>query len=124
MHINNLSNSPIHEQIELDIKKQIAKGVLKPGDRVLSVRELATTLKINPNTVTRAYKQLEKDGYIILLPGKGIFIKNVTDAFPTMMKEKELQQQLELTLLEMHYHNIYQDTIDTWYKDFFERIGK
>jgi GntR family transcriptional regulator len=58
MHINNLSNSPIHEQIELDIKKQIAKGVLKPGDRVLSVRELATTLKINPNTVTRAYKQL------------------------------------------------------------------
>ncbi|MDR2278679.1 MAG: GntR family transcriptional regulator [Vagococcus sp.] len=124
MHINNLSNSPIHEQIELDIKKQIAKGVLKSGDRVLSVRELATTLKINPNTVTRAYKQLEKDGYIILLPGKGIFIKNVTDAFPTMMKEKELQQQLELTLLEMHYHNISQDTIDTWYKDFFERIGK
>lgn len=124
MHINNLSNSPIHEQIELDIKKQIAKGVLKPGDRVLSVRELATTLKINPNTVTRAYKQLEKDGYIILLPGKGIFIKNVTDAFPTMMKEKELQQQLELTLLEMYYHNISQDTIDTWYKDFFERIGK
>lgn len=124
MHINNLSNSPIHEQIELDIKKQIAKGVLKPGDRVLSVRELATTLKINPNTVTRAYKQLEKDGYIILLPGKGIFIKNVTDAFPTMMKEKELQQQLELTLLEMHYHNISQDTIDTCYKDFFERIGK
>ena len=84
----------------------------------------ATTLKINPNTVTRAYKQLEKDGYIILLPGKGIFIKNVTDAFPTMMKEKELQQQLELTLLEMHYHNISQDTINTWYKDFFERILK
>lgn len=124
MHINNLSNSPIHEQIELNIKKQIAKGILKPGDRVLSIRELATSLKINPNTVTRAYKQLEKDGYIILLPGKGIFIKNVNDSFPTMMKEKELQQQLELTLLEIHYHNFSQDTINTWYNDFFERIGK
>lgn len=124
MHINNLSNAPIHEQIESDIKSQIAKGILKPGDRVLSVRELATTLNINPNTVTRAYKQLEKDGYIIILPGKGIFIKNVSDTFPTLMKEKESQKKFELMLLEMYYHNIPQDTIDKWFKDFFERIGK
>ncbi|MEG0285086.1 MAG: hypothetical protein RR494_03445 [Vagococcus sp.] len=56
MIVNKLSNCPLHEQIELDVKKQIKDGVLAPGDRLLSVREMSGSLNINPNIVSRAYK--------------------------------------------------------------------
>lgn len=124
MNINSLNDSPIHEQIELNIKKQIIKGILKPGDRLLSVREMATTIKVNPNTVTRAYKQLEKESYIVILPGKGIFIKNTSDTPVTITKEKALRESLELQLLENHYHNISKERIIEWCEEFFIKVGK
>lgn len=122
MQINRLSTSPIHEQIVLDIKKQIKDGILTPGDRLLSTRELATTLKINPNTVNRAYKDLEKNNFIIILPGKGIFIKNKKDEPTSAMKEKDLKLELELLLLDTYYQNISQETISDWVDSFYSKV--
>lgn len=122
MQINKLSTSPIHEQIVLDIKKQIKDGVLAPGDRLLSTRELAANLKINPNTVNRAYKELEKNEYIVILLGKGIFVKNIRNEPTSIMKEKELKLDLELLLLDMHYQNISQETITDWVAAFYEKV--
>ena len=124
MQINKLSSLPIHEQIIDDIKKQISDGILAPGNRLLSVRELATSLQINPNIVNRAYKSLEKEGYIVILYGKGIFIKNIKDIPVSITKEKELKLELELHLLELYYQNVSRESVETWINEFYQRVVK
>ena len=65
---------PIYTQIVDGFREQIIAGVLLPGERMPSVRELACQLTINPNTIQRAYRELEADGWIASVPGKGSFI--------------------------------------------------
>ncbi len=65
---------PIYEQIKDKVKELIISGVLKENDKVPSVRELAGTLTINPNTIQKAYRDLEAEGYIYSLRAKGSFV--------------------------------------------------
>ena len=65
---------PIYSQILDGFREQILTGVLQPGDRMPSIRELATQLTINPNTIQRAYRELETGGWIASVPGKGSFV--------------------------------------------------
>jgi len=65
---------PIYAQIIGGVKEQITSGILRSGDRLPSVRELAAELAINPNTIQRAYRTLEADGWIVTVPGKGCFV--------------------------------------------------
>ena len=65
---------PIYTQIIDGFKEQITTGVLMPGDKLPSVRELAAQLAINPNTIQRAYRLLEFGGWIVTIPGKGCFV--------------------------------------------------
>ena len=73
------SRTPIYEQIVEQIERYIAFGVLKPKEQMMSIRELASTLGINPNTVKKAYKELEKRGAIITISTKGTFIAEKID---------------------------------------------
>ena len=73
--ISNLSGVPIYEQIEEQIKAQIMSGALCVGDALPSMRMLAKELKISVITTKRAYEDLERDGYISNVQGKGCFIK-------------------------------------------------
>ena len=75
--LNLQSKIPIYEQIQTQILRFIEAGVLKPGDRLPSVRQLATENGINPNTVARAYAQLEAAGYVYNLPKKGVYIAEI-----------------------------------------------
>ncbi len=65
---------PIYLQIMEWLKRQAARGELRPGDQVPSVRELAQRLQVNPNTVARAYRELEREGFLYTLRGQGTFI--------------------------------------------------
>ena len=65
---------PIYAQIIDRLREQITAGILQPGDRLPSVRELAADLAINPNTIQRSYRALEMDGWIVTVPGKGCFV--------------------------------------------------
>ena len=65
---------PIYIQIVDNFRSQITAGVLRNGDRLPSVRELASSLAINPNTIQRAYRELEMAGWIATVPGKGCFV--------------------------------------------------
>ena len=65
---------PIYEQIKEKIKELIIAGILKENDKVPSVRELAAVLTINPNTIQKAYRELEFEGYIYSLRAKGSFV--------------------------------------------------
>ena len=65
---------PIYAQIIDGFKEQITAGILCPGDKLPSVRELAAELAINPNTIARSYRTLEAEGWIVTVPGKGCFV--------------------------------------------------
>lgn len=74
--IDTSSFVPIYEQIKAQLKLRIAAHILKPHDALLSIRELATELLINPNTVARAYRELEREGFIYTRKGKGCFVSD------------------------------------------------
>lgn len=73
INLNYRDNRPIYEQIKDGFRQLIVTGALSAGDKLPSVRELATSLAINPNTIQRAYRELETEGYINSAPGKGSF---------------------------------------------------
>ena len=72
--INYRDSRPIYEQIMDELRKMIISGVFAPDEKLPSVRELAVSLTINPNTIQRAYRELEQEGYIVSVPGKGSFV--------------------------------------------------
>ena len=91
--ISNASGVPIYEQIEEQIKSQIMTGDLAAGDALPSMRILAKELKISVITTKRAYEDLERDGYIETVVGKGSFVKGVSGE---IMKESMLYAIEEL----------------------------
>ena len=75
--LNYRDSRPIYAQISGGLKQQIAADVLRSGDKLESVREMASRLAINPNTIQRAYRDLELEGWIVSVPGKGSFVCGV-----------------------------------------------
>ena len=71
--INYRDSKPIYLQIKDNLRRLILTGTLPPGSKLPSVRNLAGTLAINPNTIQRAYRELEAEGYILSIAGKGSF---------------------------------------------------
>ena len=74
VHLDYRDVRPIYTQIIDSFKEQITAGILRTGDKLPSVRELASDLAINPNTIQRSYRALETDGWIVTVPGKGCFV--------------------------------------------------
>ena len=86
IHLDYRDSRPIYTQIIDGFREQIATGVLQPGEKLPSVRELAAALTINPNTIQRSYRQLEVEGWIATVPGKGCF---VCGSEQTQQRERE-----------------------------------
>ena len=78
--INYRSALPLYEQVKESFIRLIMTGALKPDEQLPSVRELAVELAINPNTIQRAYREMESEGYIYTVSGKGCFVAKQTDA--------------------------------------------
>ena len=74
VHLDYRDARPIYSQITDGFRQQIRSGILANGDKLPSVRELAASLTINPNTIQRAYRELEMEGWIATVPGKGCFV--------------------------------------------------
>lgn len=71
------SRTPIYEQLFENVRRMILEGQLEEDDKMPSVRELAALLTINPNTIQKAYKALEREGYLYSVSGKGNFVKGL-----------------------------------------------
>ena len=82
IHLDYRDARPIYSQIVDGYRDQILSGVLQNGDKLPSVRELALTLAINPNTIQRAYRELEMQGWIATVAGKGCFVCGVPQMTP------------------------------------------
>ena len=74
VHLDYRDTRPIYAQIVDGYREKILAGICRAGDKLPSVRELAAELSINPNTIQRAYRQLEAEGWIATVPGKGCFV--------------------------------------------------
>jgi GntR family transcriptional regulator len=79
IHPDYKSGKSLHEQIGEEIRQHIISGILAPDEQIPSVREMALALTVNPNTVQRAYKQLEQDGFIYSIKGKGNFVARLPE---------------------------------------------
>ena len=73
-HVNTASRVPIYQQLVRQVREAIARGEFRPDERLPSVRELAREVAVNPNTVARAYTELERDGTLVSRPGLGLFV--------------------------------------------------
>ena len=100
LQIDYRDRSPIYEQIKEKMKELIIKGVLKPDERIPSVREQAQSLTINPNTIQKAYKDLEDKGYIYSVRGKGSFVSPAGQRMDDK-KLEELNQSFDKLVSEM-----------------------
>lgn len=81
------SKEPIYVQIKTFVKMRIVSGELKGGERLLSVRDYASELKVNPNTILRVYSELENEGLIITQRGIGKFVTEDMENIKTLRKE-------------------------------------
>ena len=84
---------PIYSQIVDGFRSQISAGILQNGERLPSVRDLAGELAINPNTIQRAYRELEMGGWIATVAGKGCFVCGISDG-PNWEKLDRIVEQL------------------------------
>lgn len=110
--ISNSSGQPIYEQICRQIKGAIAAGKLRPGEPLPSIRSLARDLRISVITTKRAYEELERDGFILTVAGKGSFVaqqdlelakeSNLREIENHLSAALELGRQSGLTLEELH----------------------
>lgn len=99
LHLDYRDIRPLYAQITDNVRQQISGGVLVQGDKLPSVRELAVELSINPNTIQRAYRQLEMEGWIATVPGKGCFVCGCPLGDP--QEEVKLLNTLEDTLKKL-----------------------
>lgn len=109
IRINYRDSRPFYEQIKDNIIRLITTKVLRPDDQLPSVRELASELAINPNTIQRAYRELENEGYIYKISGRGTFISNAADIHSG--KKKELFETLDKTVTELLYLSVSEEEI-------------
>ena len=104
LHINYRDSRPIYEQIKAGYRKLIATGVLAPNEKIMSVRELAAHLALNPNTIQRAYRELEAEGFIYSMAGKGSFVAEGIEI--SEGRQRELLKQFDIVVRELSYLNM------------------
>ncbi|MGN0292123.1 MAG: GntR family transcriptional regulator [Lachnospiraceae bacterium] len=102
--LNYRDAKPIYIQIQEGLKKLIISGALEKNEKLPSVRELAGSLAINPNTIQRAYRELEAEGYLYSVSGKGTFVS--PDIQVDEDKKKELLEQFDETVEELFYLSV------------------
>lgn len=110
---------PIYEQVRDGLRSMMVTGVLAAGDKLPSVRSLATDLAINPNTIQRAYNELEAEGYIYSVAGKGSFVSGTADA--DAARRETLRADVKKLLNELRYLGVTEADAATLIKEVYEQ---
>jgi GntR family transcriptional regulator len=117
--INYRDPRPIYEQVKDNLRLAIITGGITADEKIPSVRELAGQLAINPNTIQRAYRELETEGYIYSVPGKGSFVGECRAALEA--RRAELFAQLDATATEILHLGVTADALCTHLKALVKR---
>lgn len=110
---------PIYEQVRDGLRSMMVTGVLAAGDKLPSVRSLATELAINPNTIQRAYNELEAEGYIYSVAGKGSFVSGTADA--DAVRRETLRADVKKLLNELRYLGVTEADAAALIKEVYEQ---
>ena len=109
ININFRDARPIYEQVRDGFRQLMLSGALPADSKLPSVRELAAELAINPNTIQRAYRELEAEGYISSAPGRGSFVREVGTAAEA--RRRELLGQWDELTKELKLLGVAEDTL-------------
>ena len=99
IHLDYRDSRPIYEQVKDGLRRLMVTGVIAPGEKLPSVRALAAELAINPNTIQRAYAELEQEGFVVSVTGKGSFVTEGES--PTAARKAELRDKLLPVISEL-----------------------
>jgi GntR family transcriptional regulator len=119
--IDNSSERPVYQQIIDQVKRDIALGRLNKDEKLPTVRQLAGQLAINPNTIAKAYQQLEREGIIVTKPGAGAFVANLDSTLSNSVKKKLICEDLERAVVDAFHMQIDSNVLLKWFE---EAIGK
>lgn len=123
LDINPRLSIPIYQQVVNGIKEAVALGILTPGERMPTVRELATELSLNPNTIAKAYQKLEQEEIIATMRSRGTFVAERSSADLNVARKK-LEGQVEKVLIEAYHlgldrgeiEQLFAESLDKWVK--------
>ena len=113
--IDHAADRPVYQQIVDQVRRDIALDRLRTDDKLPTVRQLAAQLVINPNTIAKAYRQLEREGIISTRPGSGAFVAQLDTNLSLAVREKMITQQLELTIIDAVHMQIDRPTLTDWF---------
>lgn len=122
IRIDSRSSTPIYEQIIIGIKELILKNAIKAGDKLPSVRELSNILTINPNTVSKAYTELEKQNIVETIKGKGTFISSNYGKMVSEEKISKLILDFKKLILEANYLGLEENDLILLLDEGFKKI--
>jgi GntR family transcriptional regulator len=120
--IDNASDRAVYQQIVDQVKRDVALGKLVKDEKIPTVRDLATQLAINPNTIAKAYRQLEQQGIITTRPGTGAFIANLDSNLSNSVKKKLLCTEIEHLVVDAYHMQIDKQALKTWFEEAIERF--
>lgn len=120
--INPSSGKPIYEQIMVQVKEAILKGYLKQGDSLPSVRKLAMSLSVTPNTVAKAYQILEREKVIVTIRGKGAFVSENISYEMNQDKLEEIQEKARGILIELKYLGFDEEEVIDLIKQIYKEL--
>jgi GntR family transcriptional regulator len=118
------SGKPVYLQLVDQIRYAAASGGIKPGEPLPSIRPLAEELRVNRNTIAKAYAELESQGVIETLPGKGCFLKENNTPFTKQVRQKLLLKEVDEAVVTAHHLQVDRDAFLALVKerlDYFER---
>lgn len=121
--IDKQSKKPFYEQVVLGIKEEILQGLLVPGEKIPSVREMASQLMMNPNTISKAYKSLEEQGVITTVQGRGTFVKELVASRGDEEKIAKIRGKMLDLVIEARYLNVELPEMITWLSETADDLG-
>jgi GntR family transcriptional regulator len=120
--IDNASDRPVYLQIIDQIKRDIALGRLARDERLPTVRQLAQQLTINPNTIAKAFRQLEQEGIIVTKAGAGAFVASLDSHLSSTVRKRIICEQLERVVVDAFHMQIEKPTLVGWFNDAVEKV--
>jgi GntR family transcriptional regulator len=123
INIDIASDRAVYQQIIDFIKRDIAMGRLEKDEKLPTVRQLAAQLAINPNTIAKAYRQLEQEGIIVTKPGSGAFVANLDSGLSRAVKKKLVFDELERIVVEAFHMQIDRDSLSEWFSSIMEKFN-
>lgn len=123
IRIDNASDRPVYLQIIDQIKRDIALGRLVRDERLPTVRRLAGQLAINPNTIAKAFRQLEQEGIIVTKAGAGAFVANLDSNLSRAVRKRLICDELERVVVEAFHMQIDKATLTDWFNSVIEKFN-